>query len=81
LVVLDGARRLRDVPGMVQVLTQGPGVRVFGLCVDERERLLPEECTAVVVAEGNRLSVRSSGVPKVEDVRADLVDAAWCEEV
>ncbi|WP_320784300.1 FtsK/SpoIIIE domain-containing protein [Streptomyces sp. CRN 30] len=81
LVVLDGARRLRDVPGMVQVLTQGPGVRVFSLCVDERERLLPEECTAVVLAEGNRLTVRTSGVPEVEDVRADLVDAAWCEEV
>jgi S-DNA-T family DNA segregation ATPase FtsK/SpoIIIE len=81
LVVLDGARRLRDVPGMVQVLTQGPGVRVFGLCVDERERLLPEECTAVVLAEGNRLTVRTSGVPEVADVRADLVEAGWCEEV
>jgi len=81
LVVLDGARRLRDVPGVVQVLTGGPGVRVFSLCVDERERLLPEECTAVITTEGNRLTVRASGVPAVEDVRADLVDAAWCEEV
>ncbi|MFE0733196.1 FtsK/SpoIIIE domain-containing protein [Streptomyces antibioticus] len=81
MVVLDGARRLRDVPGMVQVLTQGPGVRVFSVCVDERERLLPEECTAVVDVEGHRLSVRTSGVPEVEDVRADLVGTGWCEEV
>ncbi|WP_445527958.1 FtsK/SpoIIIE domain-containing protein [Streptomyces cyslabdanicus] len=81
LVVLDGARRLRDVPGMVQLLTQGPSVRIFSLCVDKLERLLPEECTAVVTTEGSRLTVRSSGVPVVEGVRADLVDAAWCEEV
>ncbi|MEU6348470.1 FtsK/SpoIIIE domain-containing protein [Streptomyces sp. NPDC047072] len=81
LVVCDGARRLRDVPGVVQVLTQGPRVRIFSLCVDERERLLPEECTAVVTTEGNRLTVRTSGAPAVEDVRADLVTADWCEEV
>ncbi|MEU1300122.1 FtsK/SpoIIIE domain-containing protein [Streptomyces shenzhenensis] len=81
LVVLDGARRLRDVPGMVQVLTEGPGVRVFSLCVDEHQRLLPEECTAVVTTGGNRLTVRTSGVPVVQEVRADLVEPGWCEEV
>ncbi|MYT73807.1 MULTISPECIES: FtsK/SpoIIIE domain-containing protein [unclassified Streptomyces] len=81
LVVMDGARRLRDVPGVVQVLTQGPQVRIFSLCLDERERLLPEECDVVVTTSGSRLSVRASGVPSVTDVRADLVDTAWCEEV
>ncbi|MFF7361957.1 FtsK/SpoIIIE domain-containing protein [Streptomyces sp. NPDC008125] len=81
MVVLDGARRLRDVPGVVHLLTAGPAARVFSLCVDERERLLPEECTAVVTTTGNRLTVRTSGVPAVEDVRADQVDAQWCEEV
>ncbi|WP_312847853.1 FtsK/SpoIIIE domain-containing protein [Streptomyces sp. WAC06614] len=81
MVVLDGARRLRDVPGVVHLLTAGPEVRVFSLCVDERERLLPEECTVVVTTHGNRLSVRTSGLPEVVDVRADLVDAHWCEEV
>ncbi|MFJ9341921.1 FtsK/SpoIIIE domain-containing protein [Streptomyces sp. NPDC101733] len=81
MVVLDGARRLRDVPGVVHLLTAGPQARVFSLCVDERERLLPEECTAVVTTSGNRLTVRASGVPAVEGVRADRVDADWCEEV
>ncbi|MFF0220147.1 FtsK/SpoIIIE domain-containing protein [Streptomyces vinaceus] len=81
MVVLDGARRLRDVPGVVHLLTAGPGVRVFSVCVDERERLLPEECTVVVTTHGNRLSVRASGVPEVSGVRADLVDDRWCEEV
>ncbi|WP_052847684.1 FtsK/SpoIIIE domain-containing protein [Streptomyces avicenniae] len=79
LLVLDGARRLRDVPGIVQVLTEGPAVRIFSLCLDERERLLPEECAAVITAVGNTLTIRSSGVPAVTGVRADQVDPAWCD--
>ncbi|WP_240796413.1 FtsK/SpoIIIE domain-containing protein [Streptomyces sp. RFCAC02] len=81
LVVLDGAWRLREVPGVVPVLTQGPSVRIFSLCLDEREHSLPEECTAVLTADGNRLSLRSSHVRTVTDIRTDLVDPAWCEEV
>ncbi|MGC0421742.1 FtsK/SpoIIIE domain-containing protein [Embleya sp. AB8] len=81
LVVLDGARRLRDVPGVIEVLTNGPTVRVFSLCLEEREQLLPEECTAVVTANDGRLDVRASHVPKVSGIRADLVEPAWCEEV
>ncbi|MGW0659757.1 FtsK/SpoIIIE domain-containing protein [Streptodolium elevatio] len=81
LVILDGARRLRDVPGVVDVLTNGPGVRVFSLCLDEREHLLPEECHVVVTASGNRLAVKVSHAPEVHDVRADLVDQAWCDEI
>ncbi|WP_438696149.1 FtsK/SpoIIIE domain-containing protein, partial [Streptomyces alkaliphilus] len=81
LVVLDGARRLRDVPGVVELLTTGPAVRIFSLCLDERERLLPEECTVVVSAHSSRLTLRASGMPAVEDIRADLVTPAWCEEV
>ncbi|MBL1066193.1 FtsK/SpoIIIE domain-containing protein [Streptomyces sp. 7-21] len=81
LVVVDGAWRMRDVPGLVQVLSQGPRVRMFSLCLDARESLLPEECAAVVTASGNRLTVRSSGTPAVTGVRADQTDPEWCEEV
>ncbi|MFI6582959.1 FtsK/SpoIIIE domain-containing protein [Embleya sp. NPDC050493] len=81
LVILDGARRLRDVPGVIEVLTTGPAVRVFSLCLEEREHLLPEECTAVVTANGGRLDVKAPHVPEVKGIRADLVDPAWCEEV
>ncbi|MFI7101343.1 FtsK/SpoIIIE domain-containing protein [Streptomyces sp. NPDC050161] len=81
LVIADGARRLRDVPGMVQVLKAGPAVHIYSLCVDEKERLLPEECTSVITATGNRLAVHTTGSPKVSGVRADLVEPAWCEEV
>ncbi|GAB2896658.1 FtsK/SpoIIIE domain-containing protein [Streptomyces mayteni] len=80
LVIMDGAYRLREVPGVTQVLTEGPAARIFSICLDERERLLPEQCTAVVTAVGNRLTVRSSGHPTVTGVRADQVDPEWCEE-
>ncbi|MEV1006377.1 FtsK/SpoIIIE domain-containing protein [Streptomyces sp. NPDC049881] len=81
LVILDGAWRLRDVPGVVQILTQGPAVRVYSLCMDDREQRLPEECTAVITADGGEVTFRASNVPTIAGVRADQVDAAWCEEV
>ena len=80
LVVMDGAYRLRDVPGVVGVLRQGPQVRIYSLCLDEREHLLPEECAAVVTAAGNRLTMRVSGTPSVPDIRADQVTPEWCEQ-
>ncbi len=81
LVVLDGARRIRLLPGLVTLLREGPKVGVVFLCVDEQERQLPEECQAVVhvSAGGARLAV--SGEPPVEGVRADLVDPAWFERL
>ncbi|WFE26073.1 FtsK/SpoIIIE domain-containing protein [Solwaraspora sp. WMMD791] len=81
LLVVDGARRLRDVPGMVQVLTDGPAVRVFAICIDAEERLLPEECTAVLRADADGLTVRQTGVPEATGVRPDVVTAQWCERV
>ncbi|WP_431950781.1 FtsK/SpoIIIE domain-containing protein [Actinacidiphila sp. bgisy167] len=81
LVIADGARRLRDVPGMVQVLTEGPAVRVFSVCLDEQERLLPEESTGVVLAESGRLTVKRPGTPDIPGVRADQVTPEWCEQV
>ena len=47
LVVLDGARQLRSLPGMPIVLQDGPAVGVFAICLDAEERLLPEECRVV----------------------------------
>lgn len=81
LLVVDGARRLRDVPGMVQVLTEGPALRIFAICLDAEERLLPEECTSVVRADRDGLTVRQSGLPEATGVRPDAVTPAWCEQV
>ncbi len=51
MVVLDGSRRLRSLPGVVQLLREGPSVGIYAVCLDSDERFLPGECQAVVVAE------------------------------
>lgn len=81
LIILDGARQLRDVPGVVQLLTDGPRVRLFSICLDEQERLLPEECTAVVVAAATTVTLRRTGNADLTGIRADLVAVDWCERL
>ncbi|WP_128375982.1 FtsK/SpoIIIE domain-containing protein [Streptomyces cavernae] len=51
VVVWDGSRRLRSMPGVVRLLREGPAVSVYAICLDSEERFLPGECQAVVVAE------------------------------
>lgn len=82
LVVLDGARRLRSLPGVVQILRDGPAVGVHALCLDDEERLLPEECQAVVAEEPNgTLRVGLSGAAVRTGVRPDTVSRDWCRSV
>lgn len=50
VVVLDGARRLRSLPGVVRLLREGPQVAIHAICLDSEERFLPGECQAVTVA-------------------------------
>lgn len=51
VVVWDGSRRLRSMPGVVKLLREGPAVSMYALCLDDEERFLPGECQAVVIAE------------------------------
>jgi DNA segregation ATPase FtsK/SpoIIIE, S-DNA-T family len=81
LVVLDGARRLRLLPGVPELLQAGPRVRMYFLCLDSDERLLPEECRAVIDAGPVDCTVRVTGEPVVEGVRPDVVGTAWSERV
>ena len=48
--MFDGSRRLRSLPGAIQVLREGPQVGVYSICLDADERLLPAECQAVTAA-------------------------------
>ena len=48
LVVLDGARQLRRIPGMPQVLAAARRTGVYAVCIDESQRVLPEECVSVL---------------------------------
>lgn len=81
VVVMDGARRLRAMPSLVQVLKEGPSVGVFSICLDLDERLLPEECDAVVVVRDDRLRVTQQRSERIDDARPDLVDQDWLEWV
>lgn len=81
LLIADGSRRLRDVPGFIQVLADGPSLGIYSICVDSEERLLPEECSGVVLVDGDVLSVRRPGLPDEDAVRADQVSPQWCEHV
>ncbi|MYT73844.1 MULTISPECIES: FtsK/SpoIIIE domain-containing protein [unclassified Streptomyces] len=82
LVVLDGARRLRSLPGVTQILRDGPAVGVRAVCLDAEERLLPEECQAVVAEEpGGTVRVGRSGRGVVGGVRPDVVSADWARSL
>jgi DNA segregation ATPase FtsK/SpoIIIE, S-DNA-T family len=82
LVVLDGARRLRLIPGLISLLQDGPAVGIRFLCLDEDVRQLPEECRAVVVpGDDDLLTARVTRDTPVEGIRADLVSIAWCERL
>jgi len=82
VVVLDGARRLRAMPGIVALLREGPRLGIHILCLELEERQLPEECSAVVIeTTPGRLLVKASGAEPIDDVITDLVDDRWFEEV
>ncbi|MFB7084875.1 FtsK/SpoIIIE domain-containing protein [Streptomyces sp. NPDC056296] len=84
LVVLDGARILRRVPGVPQILQEGPAHGIFALCVDEDERLLAEECRTAICwtpHSAGRVYLRGYGYESAGEVLADQVSAAWCEQV
>ncbi|HVQ93899.1 MAG TPA: FtsK/SpoIIIE domain-containing protein [Mycobacteriales bacterium] len=84
LVVLDGARALRSIPGMPQILQDGPAVGVYAICLDAEERLLPEECGVVASykpADLPRMTVRRAYGVTVEDVLADSVSTGWADRV
>ncbi|MGW1975745.1 FtsK/SpoIIIE domain-containing protein [Streptomyces sp. NPDC001889] len=81
LLVLDGARRIRSLPGVIQILREGPAVGVYALCVDDEARLLPEECQAVAVASPEGLRVERSGTDPVDGVLMDAPGHTWCTGV
>jgi len=81
VVVFDGARRLRSIPGVVQLLRDGPGVGIYSVCFEAEEGFLPEECQAIVVADGGGLRVVRSGTADLPEVRIETVRASWARSV
>ncbi|WP_066933206.1 FtsK/SpoIIIE domain-containing protein [Microtetraspora fusca] len=82
LVVLDGAQVLRGLPGMPQVLRQGPRAGVYTVAIDDDERLLPEECATVVSCDPDgSVRLRGGGLDAIGTIRADQVSASWAERL
>jgi S-DNA-T family DNA segregation ATPase FtsK/SpoIIIE len=84
LVVVDGARTLRAVPGLAALLADGPAVGVHAVALDADARLLPAECgaTAVVTGDvGTRVDVHVTGRAALSGVRADAVGVGYAERV
>ena len=80
VVFWDGARRLRSYPGMAAILRDGPEVGIYSICVDDNERSLPEEATAVVVvhADGSA-DLRRSPQDIIHKTRLDVIGQDWFE--
>ena len=81
VVVFDGSRKLRSLPGAIQVLREGPPVGVYAICLDGDERLLPAECQAVTAVEPDGLRVQQMSAATVSRVRPDHVSPGWCAQL
>jgi len=76
LLVVDGARALRNVPGLAHLLAEGPAVGIHGVCVESDVRLLPEACSATaVLGAGADLELRQAGQSAPTAAVADLLSA------
>jgi S-DNA-T family DNA segregation ATPase FtsK/SpoIIIE len=84
VILLDGARALRAVPGVARLLEEGPAVGLHLLCLESKAVALPAECGATVVLDGEsgtRATVTARGAATVSDLVADLVSSAWAERL
>ena len=68
VVVFDGSRKLRTLPGAIQLLQEGPRTGIYAICLDSDEQLLPAECQAVVVMGPDGVRVQQA---KAETLPAD----------
>lgn len=82
VTVLDGARNLRALPGVLGLLREGPRLGMYTLCLDETSAQLPEECAVEVVSTGEgRLRVARHHADAVHQVTVDAVETAWFERI
>ena len=81
LVVLDGARELRAVPGIADLLRLGPPQGLAFLCLEHDRSSLPVETVAVVdLADRGVRATLTLPARVVDDVTPDLPDPSWIEQ-
>ena len=81
VVVFDGSRKLRTLPGAVQLLQEGPQAGVYAVCLDAEEQLLPAECQAVVVMGPGGVRVQQAMAETLPRIRPDVVHPDWCAKL
>ncbi len=81
VVVFDGSRKLRTLPGAVQLLQEGPRAGVYAICLDAEEQLLPAECQAVVVMGPGGVRVQQAMAETLPRIRPDEVYPQWCDKL
>lgn len=83
VVIVDGARRYRMLPGMVALLEQGSSYGIHVIAIDTDRSRLPEEASTVVVADpGDPLLGRvESGDAYYSPVLFDQVSVGYAEEL
>jgi S-DNA-T family DNA segregation ATPase FtsK/SpoIIIE len=82
VVVFDGSRKLRSLPGAIGVLREGGQVGVYCICLDADERLLPAECHAVIAAgPDGALVVQQMNAPAIGPARPEYVTPAWSDRL
>lgn len=82
VVVWDGSRALRQHPAAIIVLTDGPAVGVFSVCVDEQPHHVPGQADAVVeVSDRAVATIRQQRADDIMGVAVDVVVPPWSERI
>ncbi|GAB3875443.1 FtsK/SpoIIIE domain-containing protein [Terrabacter terrigena] len=82
VIVLDGASRLRSVPGLSELLTNGPAVGLAFVCLDDDPTSLPTEARTTVEIDATGLCVAVRDDARCLDkVVPDLPTVGWLEAV
>lgn len=82
VLICDGPRHLRSVPGLVEVLRHGPDCAVYTICLSATPAELPTEAGGTVILGAGhpprvRVATRSSRT--AQTAIAELVTPAWAE--
>ncbi len=84
VIVLDGMRALRELPGLPRILKLGPAVGIFAIGLDTDVTRLAEEGRAELVLDPANPAVATlavEGAEAVRSIRVDRVDPVWADDV
>jgi DNA segregation ATPase FtsK/SpoIIIE, S-DNA-T family len=84
VVVIDGYARVRDIPGIDEVLAYGPAAGVLVMCRDNHRRELPRYCAALLEgdpASGSGLYQERDSGRREHVTRLDRVRGRWADQV